>query len=83
MASSTDTAVALIAESFHALDAISDPVERYQASRQAGATVDDRLRSVRQGIALELKAEGKTWREIGQIMDGVTAQRAEQISRGK
>ncbi|MEU2484074.1 hypothetical protein ABZ593_05600 [Streptomyces sp. NPDC012617] len=83
MASSTDTAVAHIVESFDALDDISDPIERYQASRQAGAAVDGRLRSVRQRIALELKTEGKTWREIGQIMDGVTAQRAEQISRGR
>ncbi|MEU9495443.1 hypothetical protein AB0L83_21920 [Streptomyces sp. NPDC052071] len=83
MASSTDTAVAHIVESFDALDAIDDPIERYKASRQAGVAADDRLRVVRQRIALELKSDGKTWREIGQIMDGVTAQRAEQISKGR
>lgn len=83
MAHTLDTAVAHVADSLDALDTISDPIERYQASRKTALVVDDRLRGIRQRIALELKATGKTWREIGEIMDGVTAQRAEQISKGK
>jgi hypothetical protein len=83
MANSLDTAVAHVVESLDVLDTISDPIERYQASRKTATAIDGRLRVVRQGVALELKANGKTWREIGEIMDGVTAQRAEQISKGK
>lgn len=83
MAHTLETAVAHVADSLDVLDTISDPIERYQASRKTAAVIDDRLRGVRQRIALELKEGGKTWREIGVIMDGVTAQRAEQISRGK
>lgn len=67
-----------------ALDAVNDPIERYQATREVEAEVHSVIKEVRQNIALELKREHrKTWREIGEIMGGVTAQRAEQISKGQ
>lgn len=65
------------------LAAIDDPTERFQESREAEVAINGTLRGVRQGIALELKHKhGKTWREIGDVMGDVSAQRAEQISRG-
>ena len=65
------------------LDAVADPIERYEATREVEKEVRSLLKDVRRRIALELKNEhGKTWREVGQIMGNVTAQRAEQISRG-
>ena len=78
MTASLDTAVA---EVVGTLDAISDPIERYQEVQEAETKLDAALKGVRQRIALELKKR-MTWREVGQIMGGVTAQLAEQISRG-
>lgn len=40
-------------------------------------------RRQRQEIALGFKGEGKTWKEIGQIMGGVTYQRAHQFGKGE
>ena len=37
----------------------------------------------RQEIARGFKDEGKTWKEVGEIMGGVTYQRAHQFSRGE
>jgi hypothetical protein len=66
-----------------ALDAVDDPIERYQATCDVEKKVRSLIKGARQKIALELKREySKTWREVGEIMGGVTAQRAEQISRG-
>lgn len=79
MADSLNPTVAAVADE---LDAIDDPIERYEESRKVEAALADELRGVRQRIALELKKGGRTWREIGVIMGDVTPQRAEQISRG-
>jgi hypothetical protein len=80
MTEALDTA---IAEVVGTLEATDDPVERYQATRHAETAFAAQLKNVRKDIAMQLKHEqGKTWREIGEIMGGVTAQRAEQISRG-
>lgn len=80
----TNTLAAAVTAVTGVLDTIGDPIERFEASRRAEAALDDELRGVRQRIALELKRKnGKTWREVGEIMGGVSAQRAEQISRGK
>lgn len=71
---------ALVAE----LDAIGDPVERFQKAADAEDRFDERLRGVRQRIAVELYDGGnRTYREVGQIMGGVTASRAEQIAKGR
>jgi len=84
MTQTPETAVAHVVESLRALIDISDPTERYQASRMVEVAIADQLRDIRKGVALELKHDRRmTWREIGQVMDGVSAQRAEQISRGK
>lgn len=66
------------------LDAISDPVERFREAATAEARFDEGLRGVRQRIAVQLYDGGKlTYREVGQIMGGVTASRAEQIAKGR
>ena len=41
-----------------------------------------RLREIRQKRVNALKAQGKTWAEIGQILGGVSAARAQQIGAG-
>lgn len=75
-----DSVDALIAE----LDAISDPFDRFEKVVAYEARLDDGLRGVRQRIAVELYDGGKrTYREVGQIMGGVTASRAEQIAKGR
>lgn len=40
-------------------------------------------RALLQEIALGLRAEGKKWKEIGEVMGGVTYQRAFQMGRGQ
>ncbi|WP_199546622.1 hypothetical protein [Streptomyces sp. N35] len=66
------------------LDAISDPTHRFEATVIVEARLDAELRKVRQRIAVELYDGGiRTYREVGSIMGGVTAQRAEQIAKGR
>lgn len=65
------------------LDAIEDLNERFKVSRAVEDSVAAALKGVRQRIAQQYRELGKTWRETGEVMGGVTAQRAEQISRGK
>jgi len=75
-----DSVDALIAE----LDAISDPVDRFRKAADAEARFDDGLRQVRQRIAVQLYDSGtRTYREVGEVMGGVSAQRAEQIAKGR
>lgn len=64
------------------LDSIEDTAEQHERIRLASKEWDDTIKGVRQRRALKLKNEGKTWREIGEVMGSVSAQRAEQISRG-
>lgn len=80
MTTNQDPVDALIAE----LDAISDPVDRFQKVVEVEDRIDVGLRAVRQRIAAELYNGGeRTYREVGQIMGGVTASRAEQIVKGR
>lgn len=80
MTTNQDPVDALIAE----LDAISDPVDRFRKVVEAEERVDVGLRAVRQRIAVQLYNGGeRTYREVGQIMGGVTASRAEQIVKGR
>lgn len=66
------------------LDAISDPVERFRQAVAAEARFDEGLRGVRQRIAVQLYDGGKKpYREVGELMGGVSAQRAEQIAKGR
>jgi len=69
-------------DALHRLDTANDPVERYKALSTLEASVTLALKAERQRIALELRQQDKTWREIGRLLGGVTAQRAEQISKG-
>lgn len=41
-----------------------------------------RLRELRQQRVNALKNQGKTWKEIGQLMGGISAARAQQIGAG-
>jgi hypothetical protein len=74
-----DSVDALIAE----LDAISDPADRFRLAATVEIRFNSGLRGVRQRIALELYNGGKTYREVGEVMGGVSAQRAEQIAKGR
>lgn len=79
----TESLEATVAQLSRQIGAISDLGERYKAIKNAGAKVDEVLRAHLQEVALGLKAEGKTWPEVGEIMGGVTYQRAHQISKGE
>ncbi|MFD7705643.1 hypothetical protein [Streptomyces sp. NPDC059786] len=78
MRESLEAAAGAVAEE---LDGITDPEERFRDAREMEARLDVILKGIRQRIALQLK-EQMTWREVGEAMGGVSAQRAEQISRG-
>ena len=78
----TETLDAPIAAIAAAINAISDPGELYRESRDVESRVIADMRAARQKRVLELKAQGLTWRGIGELLGGISAQRAEQISRG-
>lgn len=63
-----------------AIEAVSDPVERYKEAIRISASVKQTFSLMRQEIVLKLKREGRSWREVGEIL-GVTGARAEQMSR--
>lgn len=66
-----------------AIDDVDEPAERYRAIREVEAHFEHFIKEQLQKTALWMKHErGMTWRQIGEVMGGVTAQRAEQISRG-
>lgn len=79
MTETLDTPIAQLTE---IVDAIDDPGDLYRVSREVEARVASAMRTIRQDRALRLKEQGLTWRKIGELMGGVSAQRAEQISRG-
>lgn len=78
----TETLDAPIAAIADAVSAISDPGELYRVSREAESRVTAEMRAARQKLVLDLKEQGLTWRGIGELLGGVSPQRAEQISRG-
>ncbi|MZE56142.1 hypothetical protein GTY86_33710 [Streptomyces sp. SID5770] len=78
----TETLDAPIAAIADAVNAFSDLGEFYRASREAESRVTADMRAARQKRVLDLKGQGLTWRQIGELLGGVTPQRAEQISRG-
>lgn len=65
----------------HAITAVPDLVEQYREAEHTAAFLKREFRRIRQEAVLELKQEGRTWREIGDLL-GVTGARAEQMSRG-
>jgi hypothetical protein len=66
---------------------IEDLHERWNAYVARAKWLEGELeafrRRQRQEIAMGFKGQGKTWKEIGEIMGGVTYQRAHQFGRGK
>ena len=69
------------------LRAIPDLAERWSAFVDLAKRLEDELeafrRRQRQEIARGLKDDGNTWRQVGEIMGGVTYQRAHQFGRGE
>lgn len=66
---------------------IPDLKERWDAYVRLAKYLEDELELFRhrhrQEIARGLKNEERTWKEVGEIMGGVTYQRAHQFGRGK
>ncbi|MFF7184685.1 hypothetical protein ACFZAR_05500 [Streptomyces sp. NPDC008222] len=69
------------------LRAITDLGERWIAYLELAKRLEDELelwrRRQRQEIALGFRDEGKTWKEIGETMGGVSFQRAFQYGKGE
>jgi hypothetical protein len=69
------------------LRGIPDLGERWVAYLELAKHLEDELelwrRRQRQEIALGLRDSGKTWKEIGAAMGGVSPQRAHQYSRAE
>ncbi len=84
MADSTDTPFAPYDEQLRAID---DLHERWAAYVERAQWLERELESFRrrhrQEIAQGFKDQGKTWKDIGEIMGGVTYQRAHQFGKGK
>jgi len=80
MTQTLDAAIANVAD---AIDGTGDPLERLQLVREAESKLGDVFKAARQRIAQALYAQGKPWREVGELMGGLSAQRAWQISRGE
>lgn len=64
------------------LRAIEDPVARYHAATQLQKDWRIAIAERKKRFALDLRDQGRSWREVGEIMGGLSSQRAEQISRG-
>ena len=76
--------VGRLVEAIEAFEAIEDDEACAVAVSRALAQWPDhhsKLRELRQRRVQSLKAQGKTWPEIGQLL-GITAARAQQISAG-
>ncbi|MFD5491572.1 hypothetical protein ACFWH4_01190 [Streptomyces sp. NPDC127091] len=69
------------------LRAITDLHERWAAYVERADFLEQELEAFRkrqrQEIAQGFRGQGKTWKEIGEIMGRVTYQRAHQFGRGK
>jgi hypothetical protein len=69
------------------LRAITDLHERWAAFVEVSKNLERELESFRrrhrQEIATGLKDAARTWKEVGEIMGGVTYQRAHQFGRGE
>jgi hypothetical protein len=69
------------------LRAITDLTERWDAYLQLADDLEKELelwrRRQRQEIALGFREQGKTWKEIGETMGGVSPQRAHQFGKGE
>lgn len=74
-----------LVEAIEAFEAIKDDEECAKAVSEALAQWPDhhsKLRALRQQRVQAMKAQGKTWAEIGEMLGGITAARAQQIGAG-
>ncbi|MEU9581556.1 hypothetical protein [Streptomyces chilikensis] len=72
-------------ETLESFEGISDDVACAQAVTQVLERWPDyhaRLRELRQERVQRLREQGRTWREIGELLGGVSAARAQQIGAG-
>lgn len=63
--------------------ATGDLVERYRIVREVEQWYKADIRLHLQEVAEGLKAEGRTWGQVGDVMGGVSYQRAHQIANGE
>ncbi|MFI6032980.1 hypothetical protein ACIBBD_02120 [Streptomyces sp. NPDC051315] len=80
MAQTLETAIAAVA---NAITEPDDPAMQFERLREAEAKMNQAFKEARQVIANGFYAQGKPWREVGEAMGGVSAQRAWQIARGE
>lgn len=72
-------------KAIEAFEAIEDDAACAIAVSRAMAALpshQSRLRELRQQRVQALKSSGKTWAEIGQLLGGISAARAQQIGAG-
>ncbi|WP_372352651.1 hypothetical protein [Streptomyces sp. KL116D] len=77
--------VTRLMEAIKAFEAIADDEACAVAVSQALQDLPDhqvQLRELRKRRVLALKADGKTWAQIGQLLGGISAARAQQIGAG-
>lgn len=77
--------VTRLVEAIKAFEAIEDDEACAVAVSQALAHWTEQqpqLRQLRQRRVQALKAKGRTWEEIGQLLGGISAARAQQIAAG-
>ena len=82
--SMTNALTAAIAATTEEVAAVEDPVERYEAARQARTVIKDGDRDlmlIQQEIANFLKP-GRTWAQVGAMLS-ITGSRAEQVAKGR
>jgi hypothetical protein len=65
------------------LNAITDPSLRYEGLVTLEVLITAAIQEARRQVAHDLHAEGRSWRQVGEVMGGVTPQRAHQISQGR
>lgn len=78
----TDALTAAHEKATAVVAAIADPIERYQAARDAREKISEAngaLQRIQRDVVLELRP-GRTWAEVGDLI-GVTGSRAEAIAK--
>jgi hypothetical protein len=79
----TDRLEAALAPLIADIEDIDDPEGAFKAIVATEAGFSDVMRRARQRLAVRLRDRGMTYREIGAVMGKVTAQRAEQVAKGR
>lgn len=77
--------VSRLVQAIEALEAMDDDAECAVAVSQIldkWPTHHSRLRELRQRRVQALRTQGKTWREIGELLGGISPARAQQIATG-